>query len=64
MDDWFKRKLFITLRLSSVETLCERFRNISMTLETGPRDVDASVMDRVRFLSLTPLPLPYEEGTS
>lgn len=46
----------ITLRLSSEETLCDRFLNMSMTLETGPRDVgavvddDDSVMERERGL--------------
>lgn len=54
----------ITFRLSSDVTLCERLRNMSMTLETGPRDVEASVMDLVRFLSATPFPLPYVVGTS
>jgi hypothetical protein len=46
----------ITLRLSSEDTLWDRFLNMSMTLETGPRDVgavvddDDSVMERERGL--------------
>lgn len=41
--------------------LCDRWRNISITFETGPRleeeEADDSVMDRVRLLSTMPLPL-------